>query len=114
MGLVNNWFWKVDRESQVYSVYSDDPVTAYGTWVVAADYLSEPVTDPNPEELTSYRVTREVTDTNETVPSFHVDILNIDSENFGRTYYAKSYITAGGTTYVSNTASSSVTADRHN
>lgn len=28
MGLVNNWFWKIDREPQVYSVYSDDPAAS--------------------------------------------------------------------------------------
>ena len=25
MGLCSNWFWKVDREPRIYSVYSDDP-----------------------------------------------------------------------------------------
>jgi len=28
MGLVDSWFWKVDRETQVYSVYSDDPAAS--------------------------------------------------------------------------------------
>jgi len=28
MGLVDSWFWRVDREPQVYSVYSDDPAAS--------------------------------------------------------------------------------------
>ena len=28
MGLVDSWFWRVDREPKVYSVYSDDPASS--------------------------------------------------------------------------------------
>ena len=28
MGLVDSWFWRVDREPKVYSVYSDDPAAS--------------------------------------------------------------------------------------
>ena len=28
MGLVDSWFWRIDREPKVYSVYSDDPAAS--------------------------------------------------------------------------------------